>query len=138
MTDPEFADRTYVEPLTPESVRADHRARTPDALLPTLGGQTALNLAKELHDDGTLKRFDVELIGAELRRDPPRGGPRGIPQDDGGRRTARAVVDDRRVGRRGGGRLADGSIGCRRSSGPPSRWADRAGESGTRRPSCSR
>ncbi|CAN5196323.1 carbamoyl-phosphate synthase large subunit [soil metagenome] len=64
MTDPEFAHRTYVEPLTPESVARIIERELPDALLPTLGGQTALNLAKSLHDDGTLARYDVELIGA--------------------------------------------------------------------------
>jgi carbamoyl-phosphate synthase large subunit len=64
MTDPEFADRTYVEPLDPASVASIIERERPDALLPTLGGQTALNLAKALHDDGTLRRFDVELIGA--------------------------------------------------------------------------
>jgi carbamoyl-phosphate synthase large subunit len=65
MTDPEFADRTYVEPLRPESVARIIEKERPDALLPTLGGQTALNLAKALHDDGTLERFGVELIGAD-------------------------------------------------------------------------
>ncbi len=65
MTDPEFADRTYVEPLTPESVARIVERELPDALLPTLGGQTALNLAKALADDGTLERFGVELIGAD-------------------------------------------------------------------------
>ncbi len=65
MTDPEFADRTYIEPLLPEVVARIIERERPDALLPTLGGQTALNLAKELHDDGTLERFDVELIGAD-------------------------------------------------------------------------
>ena len=65
MTDPEFADRTYVEPLTPASVARIIERELPDALLPTLGGQTALNLAKRLHDDGTLARFEVELIGAD-------------------------------------------------------------------------
>ncbi|MGI9020161.1 MAG: carbamoyl-phosphate synthase large subunit [Solirubrobacterales bacterium] len=65
MTDPEFADRTYVEPLTPDSVAAIIERERPDALLPTLGGQTALNLAKALHDDGVLERFGVELIGAD-------------------------------------------------------------------------
>ena len=65
MTDPEFADRTYVEPLTPKSVAAIIERERPDALLPTLGGQTALNLAKALHDDGVLERFGVELIGAD-------------------------------------------------------------------------
>ncbi|HEX2467304.1 MAG TPA: carbamoyl-phosphate synthase large subunit [Solirubrobacterales bacterium] len=64
MTDPEFADRTYVEPLLPDSVAAIIERERPDALLPTLGGQTALNLAKALQDDGTLDRFGVELIGA--------------------------------------------------------------------------
>ncbi len=65
MTDPEFADRTYIEPLTPEVVARIIERERPDALLPTLGGQTALNLAKDLHDDGTLERFGVELIGAD-------------------------------------------------------------------------
>jgi carbamoyl-phosphate synthase large subunit len=64
MTDPEFADATYVEPLLPGPVAKIIERERPDALLPTLGGQTALNLAKTLHDDGTLERYDVELIGA--------------------------------------------------------------------------
>jgi carbamoyl-phosphate synthase large subunit len=64
MTDPEFADRTYIEPLLPGPVAKVIERERPDAFLPTLGGQTALNLAKALHDDGTLGRFDVELIGA--------------------------------------------------------------------------
>src|SRR5215211_42140 len=64
MTDPEFATATYVEPLLPGPVRQVIERERPDALLPTLGGQTALNLAKTLHEDGTLERFDVELIGA--------------------------------------------------------------------------
>src|SRR5688500_9149366 len=65
MTDPEFANRTYVEPLLPGPVAKVIERERPDALLPTLGGQTALNLAKALHDDGTLERFGVELIGAD-------------------------------------------------------------------------
>ncbi len=64
MTDPEFADATYVEPLLPGPVAQVIEKERPDALLPTLGGQTALNLARSLHDDGTLERFGVELIGA--------------------------------------------------------------------------
>src|SRR3954468_20744753 len=64
MTDPEFATTTYVEPLLPDSVRQVIERERPDALLPTLGGQTALNLAKALHEDGTLEEFGVELIGA--------------------------------------------------------------------------
>ncbi|MGE5746785.1 MAG: carbamoyl-phosphate synthase large subunit, partial [Solirubrobacterales bacterium] len=64
MTDPEFANRTYIEPLLPGPVAKVIERERPDALLPTLGGQTALNLAKTLHDDGTLERIGVELIGA--------------------------------------------------------------------------
>src|ERR671929_1396140 len=64
MTDPEFSDATYVEPLLPGPVRQVIERERPDALLPTLGGQTALNLAKALHEDGTLERQGVELIGA--------------------------------------------------------------------------
>jgi carbamoyl-phosphate synthase large subunit len=64
MTDPEFADATYVEPLLPGPVAKIIEREKPDALLPTLGGQTALNLAKALHDNGTLQRLGVELIGA--------------------------------------------------------------------------
>ncbi len=65
MTDPEFATATYVEPLLPGPVTQVIERERPDALLPTLGGQTALNLAKTLHEDGTLARFGVELIGAD-------------------------------------------------------------------------
>jgi carbamoyl-phosphate synthase large subunit len=64
MTDPEFADATFLEPLLPGPVAQVIARERPDALLPTLGGQTALNLAKALHDDGTLERYEVELIGA--------------------------------------------------------------------------
>ncbi|MGC1853206.1 MAG: carbamoyl-phosphate synthase large subunit [Solirubrobacterales bacterium] len=65
MTDPEFATATYVEPLLPGPVAKIIEKERPDALLPTLGGQTALNLAMALHEDGTLERFGVELIGAD-------------------------------------------------------------------------
>jgi len=64
MTDPEFADATYVEPLLPGPVAQVIERERPDALLGTLGGQTALNLSKALHDDGTLEKYGVELIGA--------------------------------------------------------------------------
>jgi carbamoyl-phosphate synthase large subunit len=64
MTDPEFADATYIEPLLAGPVAQVIERERPDALLGTLGGQTALNLSKELHDNGTLERFGVELIGA--------------------------------------------------------------------------
>ena len=67
MTDPELADRTYIEPVTPEWVRRVIERERPDALLPTMGGQTALNVAMALARDGTLERFGVELIGANAR-----------------------------------------------------------------------
>ena len=66
MTDPELATRTYIEPLTPEFVAKIIERERPQALLPTLGGQTALNIAVALAEDGTLDRFGVELIGAKL------------------------------------------------------------------------
>ena len=76
MTDPGFADRTYVEPLTEEALTAIIRRERPDALLPTMGGQTALNLAVKLEESGVLKRYQVELIGATadvIRRAEDRG-----------------------------------------------------------------
>ena len=66
MTDPEMADRTYIEPLTPEVLEQIIAAERPQALLPTLGGQTGLNLAVALAERGVLERFGVELIGAKL------------------------------------------------------------------------
>ena len=65
MTDPEMADRTYIEPLTWEIVEKVIEAERPDALLPTLGGQTGLNLAMELHQHGVLEKYGVEMIGAD-------------------------------------------------------------------------
>src|SRR5688500_15418884 len=64
MTDPDFADRTYIEPLDPDVLAAIIERERPDAVLPTLGGQTALNLAMQLHERGVLDRYGVELIGA--------------------------------------------------------------------------
>ena len=66
MTDPDFADATYVEPLDVASLRRIIERERPDALLPTLGGQTALNLAIELDEAGVLEEFGVELIGASI------------------------------------------------------------------------
>ncbi|MFW6694954.1 carbamoyl-phosphate synthase large subunit [Streptomyces sp. MAR4 CNX-425] len=66
MTDPEIADATYVEPITPEFVEKIIARERPDALLPTLGGQTALNTAVSLHDAGVLEKYGVELIGANV------------------------------------------------------------------------
>ncbi|MBI2238717.1 MAG: carbamoyl-phosphate synthase large subunit, partial [Actinobacteria bacterium] len=103
MTDPEFADRTYIEPLTPESVLAVIERERPDALLPTLGGQTALNVAVALAESGGLEANGVRLIGAGLvaiRRAEDRSGfaaamaRAGLPVPRSGTaRTAEGAVD---------------------------------------------
>src|SRR5213595_2073925 len=67
MTDPEIADRTYIEPVTPEFVELIIEREKPDALLPTMGGQTALNVAMTLAERGVLEKYEVELIGADAR-----------------------------------------------------------------------
>jgi len=66
MTDPEFADATYIEPITPDFVEQVIALERPDALLATLGGQTALNAAVALHENGALERYGVEMIGASF------------------------------------------------------------------------
>src|SRR5512141_3070089 len=66
MTDPEIADRTYIEPLTLETVAAIVEKERPDALLPTVGGQTGLNLSVELYEQGVLERYGGKLIGANV------------------------------------------------------------------------
>ncbi len=66
MTDPDFADATYVEPITPDVIESIIQKEKPDAILPTLGGQTALNAAMALYERGSLARFNVELIGANV------------------------------------------------------------------------
>ncbi|SVE38403.1 uncharacterized protein METZ01_LOCUS491257, partial [marine metagenome] len=66
MTDRHLADATYLEPVTPEAVTAIIEKELPDALLPTVGGQTALDIAMALHKQGTLDTFQVELIGANI------------------------------------------------------------------------
>ncbi|AYG04930.1 carbamoyl-phosphate synthase large subunit [Gryllotalpicola protaetiae] len=66
MTDPDFADATYVEPITPEVIETIIQKEKPDAILPTLGGQTALNAAMALHEQGILEKYGVELIGAKV------------------------------------------------------------------------
>src|SRR3954469_9745822 len=85
MTDPEYADRTYIEPLTPEVLEAILERERPDAVLPTVGGQTALNLAVELSRRGVLDRLGIRLIGAS-RRAGGVGGGRGGLQEGLGRR----------------------------------------------------
>ena len=66
MTDPEFADRTYIEPMTAEVLEQIIAIERPEAILPTIGGQTGLNLAIEVAENGVLERYGVELIGAKL------------------------------------------------------------------------
>ena len=66
MTDPGFADQTYIEPITTAVLEAIIKKERPDAILPTLGGQTALNAAMALHNEGILQKYDVELIGASF------------------------------------------------------------------------
>jgi len=66
MTDPNLADATYIEPLTPEYVEAIIQKEKPDAILPTVGGQTGLNLAMELHKRGILNTYNIKLIGAQV------------------------------------------------------------------------
>ncbi len=75
MTDPELADRTYVEPLTVEVLERVIARERPDALLPTVGGQTALNLAVELDEQGVLDKYGVQLIGASIDGHQGGGGP---------------------------------------------------------------
>ena len=95
MTDPEFADATYIEPITPEFVEKVIARERPDALLPTLGGQTALNTAVALHDAGVLDKYGVELIGANIdaiRRGEDRQLFKEIVAKPGRRRTVPAPV----------------------------------------------
>ena len=66
MTDPELADATYIEPITPYFIEKIIQKEKPDAILPTMGGQTALNAAMDLHEQGILKKYNVELIGAKI------------------------------------------------------------------------
>ena len=83
MTDPELADATYIEPITPEVVAKIIAKERPDALLPTMGGQTALNTALSLRRMGVLDRYNVEMIGADARRHRQGRGPRAVPRGDG-------------------------------------------------------
>jgi len=135
MTDPDLADRTYVEPLTPEFVAKIIERERPQALLPTLGGQTGLNIAVALAEDGTLDRFGVELIGAKLEA---------IRKAEDRALFKQAME---RIGlalpRSGHARSLDEAArsrtrsAIRRSSGRPSRWAAPAAPSRTPPPTSS-
>ncbi|MEH0938302.1 carbamoyl-phosphate synthase large subunit [Micromonospora psammae] len=93
MTDPEFADATYVEPITPEFVELVIAKERPDAILPTLGGQTALNTAVALHEAGVLDKYGVELIGANIDA-INRGEDRQLFKDIVAKAGARLGVED--------------------------------------------
>ena len=136
MTDPEVATTTYIEPLLPGPVAQVIERERPDALLPTLGGQTALNLAKALHENGTLERYGVELIGADydaIDRAEDRERFRDTMTAAGLRVPRSAIahsIDDARRG-------AAASSACPSSSGPRSRWAGPAAAWCARRPTSS-
>ncbi len=83
MTDPEIADRTYIEPLTLEAVTAIIEKERPDALLPTVGGQTGLNLSVELYEKGILEKIRRQADRREHRRDQGRRRPRAFQEGDG-------------------------------------------------------
>ena len=96
MTDPDFADATYVEPLTWEVLEAIIEREHPDAVLPTLGGQTGLNVAMELYERGLIGvPGRPEMIGADADRDRHRRGPREVQGGDGRDRSRRAAFRER-------------------------------------------
>src|SRR6201988_2777783 len=132
LTDPELADRTYIEPVTPEWVRKVIEREKPDALLPTMGGQTALNVAMALANDGTLKKHNVELIGANARAIK-------MAEDRAEFSAAMQRIGLRRLATPSA-RLSKRSRWSRspatpRSSAPPSPWAAPAAASRTTAPS---
>ena len=101
MTDPEFADRTYIEPLTPEVLEAIIERERPDAVLPTLGGQTALNLAMALHERGVLRTLRRGDDRGQRRGHRHRRGPRAVQGGHDRDRPGRARVRVRLHPRRG-------------------------------------
>ena len=135
MTDPEFADATYVEPITPEFVEKVIEKERPNALLATLGGQTALNAAIALHDNGVLEKYGVELIGASVDA-IQRGENRESFKHDRreARRGGRAVADLPHARRRA--RRGRPSSATRWWCGRRSRWAASAPGWRTTKPTC--
>ena len=136
MTDPEIADATYIEPITPEFVAKIIEKEKPDAILPTMGGQTALNTALALAKEGTLERLGVELIGANaeaIEKAEDRLKFREAMDRIGLESPRSAIAHSMTMA----GRRSRRS-GCRRSSGRASRSAGQAGESPTPATSSSR
>ena len=129
MTDPELCDATYIEPITPEVVAKIIEEEKPDALLPTMGGQTALNTALALYKDGTLDRLGVELIGANaeaIEKAEDRQKFRDAMDRIGLESPSSAIAHRSRK------RWRRSTLsGCRRSSGRASRWAGPAAGSPT-------
>ena len=95
MTDPELADATYIEPITPAIVAKILEKERPDALLPTMGGQTALNTALALFKDGTLDRLGVAADRRQRRGDREGRGPAQVPRGDGQDRARKPALCDR-------------------------------------------
>ena len=116
MTDPGLADATYVEPITPEIVEKIIARERPDALLPTMGGQTALNTAMELAASGVLEKYGVELIGASAEVIDKRRGPAEVPRRHGRDRHRKPEKRASRTAWRRPARRSPRSA-CRRSSG---------------------
>ena len=137
MTDPGLADATYIEPITPEIVERIIAREKPDALLPTMGGQTALNTAMQLARSGALARHNVELIGARAEVDRPRRGPAEIPRRDGRDRHRIAALRHRALAG-GSARRARHHRPARRHPARASRWAAPAAASPTTARSSSR
>ena len=137
MTDPEMADVTYIEPITWQMVAKIIERERPDALLPTMGGQTALNCALDLAREGVLNKFDVELIGASKKAidkaEDREKFKAAMTRIGLGSRALR-----HRAHARGGARGAGRRSASRRSSGRRSRWAAPAAASPTTRTSSSR
>ena len=130
MTDPELADATYIEPITPAIVAKIIEKERPDAVLPTMGGQTALNTALALFKDGTLDRLGIELIGANAEAIEKAEDRLEVPRGDGPDRARKPALGDRAQPRGGAGGAGDAS-GCRRSSARASRSAGPAAASPT-------
>ncbi len=109
MTDPGWADRTYLEPLDVQGVRSVLELERPDALLPTLGGQTALNLASLLSEDGTLEELGIELIGASYEAIRCAEDRQLFGDDHGADRPARPAQRDRPLAAGGAGGAGRGA-----------------------------